>query len=444
MGMKWIEGEGYVPVQGYLYQILQRLPYFSDTSLQSIEDAHESQLSPVLMIPPTNSGSAIAYQILEHPHLLDSSNMTMADWQLIASEVETWYDKFDAFVVIHGTDTMAYTASALSFMLESLAKPVVLTGSQVPFSELRNDATDNLLGAMMMAAHGGYNEVTVYFAHRLYRGNRCTKISNDALCAFDSPNYPHLAEAGVYIHRHHHHHNREYTLHAPPRTHLLVHRHLDPNVAVLRIFPGMSVEAFRAFLAPPIRGVVLCTFGSGNMPNNRPDLLAALKEAIEERGVIVVNVSQCPKGHVRGTASYATGRVLDALGVIPGSDMTVECALAKLSFILSFPWSTDEVKQQMRRALRGELSEPEKDRLCSELIASVLHDDPSKLQGLLGSDGASEVVSRLQVAPLLGAFNLLHFSRYLNRYECANILESSCPFLAVTKDASNRLPSDLS
>jgi lysophospholipase len=235
-------------------------------------------------------------------------------------------------------------------MLEGLRKPVILTGSQIPFSELRNDAADNLLGAMTMTAHYPIiREVAVYFAHRLFRGNRSKKTANDALAAFESPNYPLLAEIGTRVRVF-----EERLLPIVQMPRLTVHRHLDPNVAVLTIFPGMSAAVFRAFLQPPIRGIILVTFGAGNMPNNRPDLFAVLEEAVH-RGVIIVNISQCTRGTV--TDAYAVGRALAQRGVIPGFDMTVECALAKLSFLLSFKeMSGDRVKALLRESLRGELS----------------------------------------------------------------------------------------
>ena len=450
MGMKWIEGNGYMPVAGHLFHILSQLPYFHDSELRfSVVDGdttnQTSILTTPLIIPPSPTGPAILYRILEHPVLLDSSNMSMQDWALIASEVETWYDSFDGFVVIHGTDTMAYTASALSFLLESLGKPVVITGSQIPFSELRSDATDNLLGAMLLAAHfPEIREVCVYFGHKLFRGNRVSKISNDALHAFESLNCGHLAEVGVRI-RVHYDLLKDYAycgVSSMIRSNLLVHRHLDPNVAVLRVFPGISADAFRALLAPPIRGVVLATFGTGNMPNNRPDLLAALQDALN-RGVIVVNVSQCPRGIVPPSGYYATGRFLDTMGVVAGSDMTVECALAKLSFLLSFPdLSPDEVKKQLGQSLRGELTEPHRALLSASAVTAVIGDDPDSLRALLNIGLQSEL-ARMRPVPVVAGFSLLHLARYLGRADCAQIIEQAAPILGQIRDASGRLASDL-
>jgi lysophospholipase len=307
------------------------------------------------MIPASLSGPAIEYQILEHSPLLDSSNMTMDDWSQIATELDCYYDDFDGFVIIHGTDTLAYTASALSFMLEGLVKPVVLTGSQIPFSELRSDASDNLLGALLIAAHFGsvVREVVVYFGSKLMRGNRVSKVSNEAIDAFDSLNYPVLGHAGVKIKV-----KSELLLRVTSQSisRLQVHTRLDPNVAILRIFPGMSTSAFRAMLAAPLRGLVLLTFGSGNMPTNRPDLLSILEEAVVERGVVAVNVSQCVKGMVPPSALYATGRHLERIGVVSGSDMTVECALAKVSFLLGTGMSGEEIRWHLGQSMRGELT----------------------------------------------------------------------------------------
>lgn len=441
MGMKWTQDHGYVPVSGYLYSILSSLPYFNSPHHVITPQPDHQLLTGPLHIPATPSGPAIEYRILEHQNLLDSSNMTMEDWRQIAAELECWYEQFDGFVIIHGTDTMAYTAAALSFMLEGLGKPVVLTGSQIPFSELRSDATDNLLGAMLMAAHFPcIHEVVVYFGHCLFRGNRVSKVSNDSLLAFDSLNYPALGEAGVKIRLHQ-------DLLLPERsagTTLLVHPHLDPNVAVVRVFPGMSFEAFSAMLAPPIRGIVLVTFGSGNMPNNRPDLMSALERAIKDRGVIAVNVSQCVKGMVPPTALYATGRHLDRIGVVSGSDMTVECALAKLSFLLSLPTvHPDQLKRQLGRSLRGELTEKWRESLVNELSRAVEQSDVGRLRTAVEScEEAGEEMARMRLWGVHG-FTLLHLAAYLRFTEGVEIVARAAPILTQIRDASGRLYSDL-
>ncbi|KAJ3080213.1 hypothetical protein HK102_003214 [Quaeritorhiza haematococci] len=274
----------------------------------------------------------------------------MSDWVKIATDIEVNYRLFDAFIILHGTDTMAYTASALSFMLEELGKTVVLTGSQVPLAEVRNDAVDNLLGALTIAAHFVIPEVGLFFGHKLLRGNRSSKINAVDFNAFDSPNLRPLVTVGINI-------DVSWADVLRPTTiaTFRAHKVLNPSVATLRLFPGITDATVRAFLAPPIAGVVLETYGAGNAPNNRPDLLQALKEATE-RGVVIVNCTQCKRGLV--TDLYATGKALLECGVVPGADMTAECALTKLSYLLGKDYPPEEIRKLMRRNLRGELTIP--------------------------------------------------------------------------------------
>ncbi|KAI7897783.1 asparaginase-domain-containing protein [Cokeromyces recurvatus] len=270
------------------------------------------------------------------------------DWVRIAADIKENYELYDAFIVLHGTDTMAYTASALSFMLEELGKTVIITGSQVPLTEVRNDAVENLLGALTIAGHFVIPEVTLYFGKKLYRGNRTSKISAVDFEAFDSPNIPPLVDVGINI-------DVKWPLVLRPTqiAKFTVSKNLNPNVGSLRLFPGISDSTIRAFLAPPIQGVVLETFGAGNAPA-RSALLAALKEA-SDRGVVIVNCTQCRKGVV--TDAYATGKQLASAGVVPGADMTPECALTKLAYLLGkIPNNPDYVRKMMTRNLRGELT----------------------------------------------------------------------------------------
>ncbi|KAI8372952.1 asparaginase-domain-containing protein [Radiomyces spectabilis] len=393
IGMKNTPQHGYIPLPNYLAQSLSRVqrfhdpsnPHgFSNRSRSSSHDSLESLSSreqyiqecdrfgtvtntvravnqedpekkdiltfhlPSLITPVSLYGKRIRYSVLEYEPLLDSSNMTMSDWVRIAADVEANYQLYDAFIVLHGTDTMAYTASALSFMLEELGKTVIITGSQVPLTEVRNDAVENLLGALTIAGHFVIPEVTLYFGKKLYRGNRTSKISAVDFEAFDSPNLAPLVDVGINI-------DVRWPLVLRPTqiAKFQAHKQLNTNVASLRLFPGINETTVRAFLAAPIQGVVLETYGAGNAPS-RPDLLAAIKEACD-RGVVIVNCTQCRKGLVND--AYATGKQLALIGVVAGADMTPECALTKLSYLLGkTPNDPDQVRRMMTKNLRGELT----------------------------------------------------------------------------------------
>ncbi|KAF9484695.1 L-asparaginase [Pholiota conissans] len=306
-------------------------------------------VTPRTKIPGKNISKAIRYAILEWNPLLDSSNMDIQDWVRIATEIELNYT-FDAFVILHGTDTMAYSSSALSFLLEDLGKTVILTGAQIPLSQLRNDAVDNLMGALTIAGHYIIPECCLYFNHTLYRGNRVTKMSSYDLAAFDSPNFPALVNVGIDIVV-----NWNDVIRQTGLRRFKAHKEMSPHVATLRLFPGITGTTIRAFCMPPIRGVVLETFGAGNAPQ-RKDVVEALKEACD-RGVVVVAITQCSKGSV--SDAYETGRTLLQSGVIPGGDMTPECALTKLGYLLSKPeFSLQQVRELVGSPLRGELTRP--------------------------------------------------------------------------------------
>ncbi|GLB34725.1 putative asparaginase [Lyophyllum shimeji] len=300
-------------------------------------------------VPGGTGNKSIRYAILEWNPLLDSSNIDIDDWVRIATEIELNY-AFDAFVVLHGTDTMAYTSSALSFMLEDLGKTVILTGAQIPMSQLRNDAVDNFMGALTIAGHYIIPECCVYFNHTLYRGNRVSKSSSYDLSAFSSPNFPPLVNVGIDIVV-----NWNDVLRQTSLRRFRAHKQMSPHVATLRLFPGISAATVRAFLMPPIRGVVLETFGAGNAPQ-RVDLMQAIKEACN-RGVVIVAITQCSRGSV--SDAYETGRTMLQAGVVSGHDMTPECALAKLGYLLSKPeLSVEKVRELVATPLRGELTRP--------------------------------------------------------------------------------------
>ena len=325
IGMKKAAG-GYVPVPGHLQIEMEKIPELKSAALP-------------------------AYDIHEYEPLLDSSDMTPREWLKIAEDIASHYDSYDGFVVLHGTDTMAYTASALPFMLQGLQKPVILTGGQIPLCELRNDARENLITAMLIAANFAIPEVCLCFGSRLLRGNRAIKVDAGGFDAFDSPNFPPLGALGIEIKI-----NRNLVL-RPARNPgpMVVKAMKAPNVAVLRLFPGISADIVRNTLQPPIEGLVLETYGIGNGPQDLA-LISELNKAVQ-RGVVVINCTQCIRGTVN-MEDYATGSTLAGAGVISGFDMTVEAALAKLTYLLSCSLPSEAVKQKMQTDLHGELTRP--------------------------------------------------------------------------------------
>ncbi|MCB9175539.1 MAG: asparaginase [Caldilineae bacterium] len=290
------------------------------------------------------------FEVGEQAPLLDSAYMRPADWLRIARDIEANYDRFDGFVVVHGTDTMAYTASALPFLLQNLSKPVILTGSQIPLCEARSDARNNLITAIGLAAEHPIPEVCIYFDGRLLRGCRASKVDASSFEAFDSPNYPPLGRVGVTVEVY-----WDRILAPPPLgSRLTLQSVATPMVGTLRLFPGITAEWVRNSLRPPLQGLVLETYGVGNGPTDDAAFLAALREATA-RGVVIVAVSQCGHGRVR-LGDYASGSGLVRAGVISGVDMTTEAALAKLYHLLSLEMGIDDVRRLMQRSLRGELS----------------------------------------------------------------------------------------
>lgn len=285
---------------------------------------------------------------------IDSSDMEPEIWTKLAGVVADNYNDYDGFVILHGTDTMAYTASALSFMLENLSKPVILTGSQLPIGRLRTDGKENLITSIEIAAAKENGkpivpEVCIYFQNQLMRGNRTTKVNAENFNAFRSNNYPVLAQSGVHIKYEKGLINR-LTSPKPFKAHYL----LDNNVAILKLFPGINQQTVEAILnIPGLKGVVLETYGTGNALT-KDWFLSALKQAID-RGVVVVNVTQCPGGGVE-MQRYGTGNTLFEIGVTSGYDSTVVAAITKLMFLFGHGLSTQEVRDYMNYSLIGEIT----------------------------------------------------------------------------------------
>ncbi|QIL84720.1 asparaginase [Vibrio sp. HDW18] len=322
IGMKKSD-HGYVPVAGFMEKQLAGMPEF-----------HRPEMP--------------LFTIHEYDPLIDSSDMTPTDWQIIADDIAANYDDYDGFVILHGTDTMAYTASALSFMFENLGKPVIVTGSQIPLADLRSDGQANLLNALHIAANYPINEVTLFFNNRLMRGNRSRKSHADGFSAFSSPNLPPLLEAGINIEL-----SANVKVDEKPSGAFKVNAITPQPIGVITMYPGISHEVIRNTLLQPVNAMILLTFGVGNAPQN-PQLLAQLKAA-SERGVLVVNLTQCLAGKVN-MGGYATGCALADAEVISGYDMTPEAALAKLHYLLSQNLSYQEVKTRMQQVLRGEMT----------------------------------------------------------------------------------------
>ncbi|MDY4943180.1 MAG: type I asparaginase [Candidatus Limisoma sp.] len=289
-----------------------------------------------------------------HPPI-DSANMDPERWVEIARSIADNYADYDGFVVLHGTDTMAYTASALSFMLENLHKPVIITGSQLPIGEVRTDGEENLITALQIAAATDIDgepmvqEVAILFEDYLWRGNRSTKISADYFNAFKSNNYPYLAKIGLDIQFH-----KERLLRNHAHRPLKVQYNLDRNVMFLTIFPGITETTLRHLLATPgIKGIVMKSFGAGNAPTDRW-FVDAIHDAVK-RGIVIVNVTQCVNGGVN-SERYMTGNAMSAAGVISGNDITSEAALTKLMYLFGMGLTADEVKKYLNFSLCGEVS----------------------------------------------------------------------------------------
>ena len=287
---------------------------------------------------------------IEYDPLIDSSNVTPRDWSKLAKQIQDSYYDYDGFVIAHGTDTMAYTASALSFMLEGLGKAVVLTGSMIPLAEVYNDARRNLLISFVFAAQLELCEVAVFFNDRLLRGNRAVKVDSNSLNAFDSPNFPPLATVGASVAA-----NRA-IWRPPPASRLRVHDRLDACVVVLRLAPGFDDSAINAMIqhAENLKGIVLSLYGTGNGPSRKSAFLKTISDAVD-RDLLVVATSQCLAGTV-SLETYEVGRRLLEIGVVSAGDMTTEACVTKIAYLLGRGISGPKLRNAMNDDLRGERS----------------------------------------------------------------------------------------
>lgn len=285
---------------------------------------------------------------------IDSSNINTNTWIELLDIIELNYQDFDGFVILHGSDTMAYSASALSFMLENVNKPIIFTGSQLPIGKIRTDGKENLITAIEIAAAKENGkpivpEVAIYFEYSLYRGNRTTKISAENFEAFHSPNYPLLAEAGVHIK-----YNR-FAIRKKDDCELVVRKKINNSVASIKLFPGIHAKAFEAIAAiKGLKGLIIETFGSGNAPMQ--NWLSESLMQLQKKGVIILNITQCTTGSVM-QGKYQTGAHLEKCGVLSGKDMTFEAAITKLMYLISCEeLSLEEQKKLVESNLRGEIS----------------------------------------------------------------------------------------
>ncbi|MBA3704384.1 MAG: type I asparaginase [Bacteroidetes bacterium] len=331
---------------------------YTGGTIGMMQDAKSGQLKPfdfkslTEQIPELNKFD-VKLSSVSFKKPIDSSDMNPEIWLEVAKIVQKNYTKADGFVILHGSDTMSFTASALSFMLENLNKPVILTGSQLPIGTIRTDGKENLITAIEIAAakekgKSIVSEVCIYFEYQLYRGNRTRKFNSEHFQAFQSSNYPILAEAGVHL---------KYNYSAIRKASsgkLKVHTALDPNIAILKLFPGITQNVVEAVLnAKNVKAVIMETFGSGNASTQKW-FIEALKKAIA-KGIVILNVTQCNAGAVQ-QGKYATSAAFTKIGVIGGSDITTEAAVAKLMYALGATSNKKEIEKLLKTDLRGEMT----------------------------------------------------------------------------------------
>ena len=317
--------KGYIPSSGAFLDLLRAIP---DLYWQDMPD----------------------WDVVEFDPLLDSSDITVREWNQIGRAIAKRYEAYDGFVVLHGTDTMAYSASAISFMLENLSKPVIFTGSQIPLGQIRSDGRDNIISSLLIAASGQVHEVCIYFNGVLLRGNRSTKRSSDQFEAFESPNDAPLAHAGIQIEY------KKRVLRPASEEPFFLRPFKELPIGVIKIFPGIQFDYFASLMTDKLKGVVLETFGAGNIPGSAQNALLPIIDRAYKNGTIITVCSQCSQGAV-SLGTYAASSALRRVGAVNGRDMTTEAALAKSYYLLSISDDMDWVKTQMQKNLRGELTE---------------------------------------------------------------------------------------
>jgi lysophospholipase len=355
-----MKGEkGLTPKKNFLYEYMLNHPNLCDKNLTLELRKNNNQIDikeNFLVTPEGFSERRVFYSILEFEEVIDSANMNSDYWKMIGRTIYKYYKDFDAFIILHGTDTMNYSACILSFMLENLNKPVILTGSQIPLIEMRNDALKNLVDSLIVAGVYHIPEVSLMFDSKLFRGNRTIKNDNMGLKAFESPNCRPLVEIGINIKV-----NWDIILSSPTEE-FSYFENIESGISVIKFFPIMNDSTFNSFFKPFVKAVIIETYGNGKLPRDRKEIYNIIKENIM-RGVIIVNVSQCRKG---STADHSED-FLASLGVVSARDMTVECCLAKLSYLLGKGYDKETIKLKFAENIRGELCPPSKD---SETIHS--------------------------------------------------------------------------
>ena len=345
--------EGYVPKPDFLENYMKSHPSMCDleyTNKRKVEgEGNEGSAMEWIYTAETLFGKRVKYNILEFKELIDSSNMCIKNYIQIGEVIEKNYFEYEAFIILHGTDTVAYTAAILSFMLENLKKTVIVTCAQIPLTEIRNDADLNILTSLCIAGSYHLPEVVVCFNNQVFRGNRTSKLDINSFSAIQSPNLRPLCELGVKVKFRWYYVQNTCGL-APFK----VWKKLDNGIIIITMHPYLTKESFEAQFAMNPKAVILQTYGAGNMSDDQPMILEIIKDQVK-KGTIFVNLSQCNQGAVSDI--YKTGRELKKLGVIPGSDMTIECALAKLSYLLGKGFPAHRIKEYIGKSIRGELTE---------------------------------------------------------------------------------------